>query len=1114
MTNGVPTILVGLGGIGSSIVNDIYGKIPEDRRKNVAIHAFDTDVNSIKSLKHIADNVTQTSTRKSVGEYLHLNPSLKEWFPNNPFLLNKTMTEGAGQIRAVSRLAFRSAMDERKLNKLEESIDRIFPVTSSSVVQGVRVIIVSSLVGGTGSGIFLQVAMYLRELLEKKHGHSSVLIRGAFLLPDIFVRTNTIDRTEVETVQANGYAALKELNAITMSATGQLKNEEEVTINLEYRPNQVDLEGRTAHAVTNRQLPFNFCFLYDYENIEGKNLPSLKAYLNQISKTIYLQLFSPISSQQFSKEDNQILHYIKSEGKAFYSGAGAASLQYPYEDVLEYLSLRWAANGLDESWLLLDKKYEVEYQSYEKDFRRGINRERPNRGERYRWNLDAIVSEDNPNPFFKQIHRQTCIELEDGKLGPSKASLFLAAVKKRIDHVLDTDQELENVHRRCYVDEELLKDKHNSKQEISKMEANLKRYEELINRRMHEYQVSLAYQIIDEDADSPSGADGQDYKLNTWFLKKNNPVHPVAVRYMLYELKSLLEKEASELRGKVLDLQGEIKDYEKAYDLRTTDTFETAHIRIDRAFEQGLVGKVFRNEFKEFVKEYITKSNRQLRTLNEYKFALLTQLVFNNIGEAIDSMIQDWERFFENLKDTANNLQTDIDLLSVKFEQNNDPTMQFVLADKDMLEEMWKQIRGFVDQGVLPDDISSQIYLSHYKQYCARKEKTFGNYVKEISVEEMYRTHVLGYCRNELNTRYHDRIDLSIIQALRREANILGVDPNDHIEKRVKALNNLSSPFIPKVEGRRELFNWGVHPQVEEDLGDTLLHAIFNGTEVVDDAFSKHEVVIYKAHYGLRIDHFSKFSSGDNKYLPGTYYEAYKRRIDSLNKGESTVTPHLDKNWHLPYFMPDLNESQVKLDLEKIDRSLLIGIIYGWLELVNENDKRVYMYSGKSAPTLITKGGELVDEGTYLLHNALAQNPNIYHEILDHYDEQVNEDRRNSRDISQHRFVKGALDISHLKKNHLNNILDLVLYYDEEGLGDSSLPEKKNRLMLQLLNEIEAYFLQAYGNHNEYRAGQEAAALIKNLEENSAYLQEKDRDSSTFKIIKKTLKDKVKQLVN
>ena len=1117
MANGVPTILIGLGGIGSGVVNEIYGKVPLDSRENVAIHAFDTDVNTIKKMDHLADNITQTSTKRSVGEYLHMNPSLTKWFPDNPQLRKKTMTEGAGQIRAVSRLAFRSSMEGKKLNALEESIDRIFPVNSDKMTYGVRVIIITSLVGGTGSGIFLQVAMYLRELLEKKFGQSSVLIRGAFILPDILVRTNTLDEREWESVRANGYASLKELNAITQSASGQLKNEEDVTIDLEYRPDQVDIQGRTTHAVTGRQLPYDFCFLYDYENIRGQNLPSVSEYVNQMSTTIYLQLFSPISAKHFSQEDNQILELIGSEGKARYCGAGAAKLIYPFKDVLEYCSLRWAVTGLDDSWLTLDKLFDEERQRYEKDLRRGINRERPNKGARYRWNFEQFTKDEQPQPFFLQVLRQTREELPEGKLGEPKSQLFVRAVEEKIKSVLDDDAELSIYEGNCRLDEVQLNMKNQAKRQIGQMEAHLKMYEDQISKRVQDYRTFISRQVIEQDADVPGGSEGQSYRLNTWFLKKDKPVHPVAVRYMLYDIKALLQERSAELRAETSDLKHEIVKYDEAFNLRDTDTIESALLRVDRALQQGLVGGLFKNQFKQFVNEYTEKSHRHLRNLNNYKITLLTQLVFNSIEQAVEKMIQDWERFFDNLKDTRDSLLMEINQLSVKYEQNNDPTLRHVLSTKEMLENVWESIRGSVDEGILPDDISRQIYLSHYQQYCRRNEKTYGNYFQEIRVEELYRENVLAHCRLELQRRYHDRLDISVIRALRIESSILKTDADSHIEERIEALDQLSHPFIPGIDKKRELKFWGINDEVSKELGDRTVHTLFEGKEVADEAFSKYEVVAYRAHYGLAVEDFTKFSSGEESSVhqrqPGSYYEAYRRRIDRINSGEASVTPHLDRNWHLPAFMPDLNQNQVELDTEKNERALLLGIIYGWIELVREDGRLVYQYNGQNGPTLITKSGVKITEETYNLHNALAHNPNIYEEILERFTERKQQDQRRFKDLSEHQFVKGAKQMDSIRKDEVKNILDIVFSYEGEGLGDSSLPEKGMRLRKRLLDEVEQYFTEVYGTHRDYQARQEAAELISQLWEDSVYRLNMEEDSREYSGWKTLIKNKKDQLL-
>jgi hypothetical protein len=103
----VPTILIGLGGLGSKVVDMIYSQIPPDKREFVAIHAFDTNVNDISKLKNLKrENLTQTSTNWTVGEYLRMaDDSVKDWFPyEQTEIQRKSLTDGAGQ--DTRRVAF------------------------------------------------------------------------------------------------------------------------------------------------------------------------------------------------------------------------------------------------------------------------------------------------------------------------------------------------------------------------------------------------------------------------------------------------------------------------------------------------------------------------------------------------------------------------------------------------------------------------------------------------------------------------------------------------------------------------------------------------------------------------------------------------------------------------------------------------------------------------------------------------------------------------------------------------------------------------------------------------------------------------------------------------
>ncbi|MGR5874258.1 tubulin-like doman-containing protein [Bacillus pacificus] len=84
-----------------------------------------------------------------------------------------------------------------------------------------RVIIVTSLAGGTGSGMFLQIALYLREMLRKKtaasqHFNTRCISNAGCVSED--ARTVSCERVWKQ-LQANGYASLKELHAITLGST-------------------------------------------------------------------------------------------------------------------------------------------------------------------------------------------------------------------------------------------------------------------------------------------------------------------------------------------------------------------------------------------------------------------------------------------------------------------------------------------------------------------------------------------------------------------------------------------------------------------------------------------------------------------------------------------------------------------------------------------------------------------------------------------------------------------------------------------------------------------------------------------------------------------------------
>lgn len=1101
MTLQVPTILIGLGGIGSSVTHNIYNKLPEERRKKVAMHVFDTDINTLSQFRHIRKFMTQTSSSKTPREYIAEDPTIPEWFPLDPTILDKPLTEGAGQLRVISRLALRAAMKEDKLTTFWQEIEKIFPVTSDKTEYGVRVIIVTSLAGGTGSGMFLQIALYLREMLRKKLQHHNILIRGAFLMPDVLVKTRTISGKEFEAVQANGYASLKELHAITLGSTGELSRRGGVTIELEYRPDQVDEEGRTNHTIMQHHLPYNYCFLYDYENLHGHHLHSLSDYMEQMTNTIYLQLFSPMSTSHFAQEDNQIQQLAESNGKARYCGAGAAKLIYPYQHVLQYCALKWAVQGLDESWLHLDRLFQDKRKRYEQDMRRGMQREKPGRGKSYVEDLEHLATRpEQAHVFYKQMYYETREGAEGGKIGVSKAKLFLEAVESYVQRTVQKDEELNRLQHDCKISVAKLKIAEQMKGEVARVDHAVRLYAYAIPSRMHEHVTTLMYDMIEADRFAPSGAEGQTYQLNTWFLRKTEAVHPVAARYMLYEIRKHIVERMNKLHESNEQKRNLIQNYDKKFNMSNVEGTVTAVRRVELAQQQNWFGKLFYNELRTFRKEFHDIVTQYVHKLNEYRKDLLLELVYQSLYEAITKMIQHWERFFDNLQDTRENLLFDIQKRSKEFEGKTNPTNVYVLAEEMLQEKMWNEVQRHVDHGVLPKDISAEIYMSLYREYCKGLQAEENHSQK---VEDFYREHILAYCQQELQERYRDKLELNIIEALRKEADFQKRDRNEYVREKIEDLFHLASPFIPKVSHHRELQYWGVHPLIKKELNEELLQELFQERDTANNAFSPFEVICYRAHYGLSLQDFPKLSSGHlaNDYMSdkGDYFQSYYRRVNKLNTKRSNLTPHLDKYWHLPAFMPDLNATQTKLDYDKCNRAFLYAYMYRWISLVAVDGQFVYQYNGIGRSFLIqSMGNNILGEG-YKLHRALLHNPFIYENIISRFEEEQEKAMQHGNHVYTHSFLSGAQDVRWLRKEYVHNILDVILMYDKEAKYDPTLEETSDELLRLLMEEVERYFKIYYGVGAEAVAKKEAAVFIQQLWDRSYAKGYVDPNSAPYK---------------
>jgi hypothetical protein len=345
-----PTIFIGLGGSGSKIVNAIAGKLrrhPNWQRFRELIHAICVDTNKAdlgaqknipESNRFLVSSFDRRSyvARKRGKQELSEDKMVTQWVhPNYQF--RDAQGAGAGQIRVESRLGLYYNLEEdragflRAFKRILDSQTRPDNPFRDNEDRVVNVLIYASVAGGTGSGGFLPMA-YLAQDLIRDHGWGRANVVGTLLLPAVF--TADVEQALHADINANGYAALKELEFVTK-------------LGYEGGVDQIEFHYDPTHPERNHihTRPFSLCYLVD----KPAEI-AVERYTNAISDSAFLQVFSPIIGSQAGEYDNYDKHQktlALGHFAVHFGSFGAALLIFPRTDILQYAVLRYVSRVLD-----------------------------------------------------------------------------------------------------------------------------------------------------------------------------------------------------------------------------------------------------------------------------------------------------------------------------------------------------------------------------------------------------------------------------------------------------------------------------------------------------------------------------------------------------------------------------------------------------------------------------------------------------------------------------------------------------------------------------------------------------------------------------------------------
>lgn len=294
-----PTLVVGVGGMGTNTVRAVKRRLRkvwggDSLPAMVQLLALDTEplVNRLDQEPLYADEFAYMGKFDATRlvDNLDNHPEIARWW-NYPSIPLGYIHNGAKQLRPIGRLSFfrnyvtfKRLLETKyasldKIRDLEMAQNRRFPVMSNYQL----VYVVSSLCGGTGAGMFMDVAHRVRALVR-----SNARVVGIFYLPDVLEEEINSD-LQRRRIKANAYAALKELNYFQETQQFQ-----------ELYPSEQRALPDTPYA------PFDFIFLVGRTNRDGRSLARKADAENLAAHLIQLTAISHLSSEILGLEVNVV----------------------------------------------------------------------------------------------------------------------------------------------------------------------------------------------------------------------------------------------------------------------------------------------------------------------------------------------------------------------------------------------------------------------------------------------------------------------------------------------------------------------------------------------------------------------------------------------------------------------------------------------------------------------------------------------------------------------------------------------------------------------------------------------------------------------------------------
>ena len=1115
-----PTLLIGVGGIGGQIVHQVYNTMSEYDRTYVEMVVMDTNINDLDKFIGTGIHYIQTSENKTVQGYLAANGEYADWFPVNPLINAKNLSQGAGQIRSVSRLGALASKAKGNFAAIDSAIDRVLTNHGDTLIRAVRVMVVGSATGGTGSGLGVQLPFYVRNVLESKNV-PNVLIRGMFLMPSLTEGKQDTDAKK-KAVNVNGYAFLKEVNAFYHAQTTIA--EDNVLSIEEYVPGVKALTDGGVQLAAAAPVPYDFLFLVEKYGGRG-SIGDLEDYIVRSSQIVMNQLFSPIANHGFSAEDNLITSSVPTGGMNRYCGAGIANAIYPKDEVVRYCTVRYAGDLIKGYWLQIDDEFNRRDAQQRRLKKTDPNLESLDRGATY-----CQIFDDMCNPQKHEVSSEVSalkgeltvrVTHEDGANTITEERPLVDCMVNYIESHFDqvfADSGLTAEAEGCNMDRTLLNMQSEADGEVSLKMGNLSQFRTNAENKVSTLVVATAEEILPSDLKLAQGV-SKDARHNIYIslCKK----HPIITRYVLYALrKRLLEKkkESDERLEERYERESIFtKDYfrEKGKDTQRESPREAL-----AKTPAGLFSFMGLNSaaYKKLIKVIANDASAEAAHILDMAEHTLKSTAYRIILNRLDALIDLYEQFFEELREIVESKAEEAKRLEAGKGSGMDEDFKgdkYICCNTQCKQFLYDQFQSSVTDAELEmsEDVKLGFFDKMFQEYTTNltEQENPTAYVTHLSLRQLFEQGVLAPITAQFQKKGFRHLDMSVLEAIRKQFEIENHNNGNatnplafqqYFSDLCSSLRTLAVPYLSYdlevanyASGGKLTYSWGLNHSavaryqsgtVEQGVDKQVLSNMFLSNEacLADDSFSPYQMVCYAAIYDLRVENCSSYKVGKfpekcyNERLHNLVDQAYVISDDKDGYLE-VIHPHLDCRWHEHAYLPELMEYDDETMAKSTRLSFMLSLCLGLCDYREEKTENLtcwwYRRTGSKYSSPVYVGGkELRTQSIFSLYKAFDRNRVIVEDTQNYIAQQkkLAYDSRPMTGITEQSLLAQTI-IQALTGNggSKRNVLDLLYML----MVDSGNRKELERNLNDLENYIYNYcFEMVNKNANKAAAMSEA----------------------------------------